>query len=471
MANTTGKTEKKTAGQKLMEQLSAEFPNIGKKAPEMIPEALDFCEGYKAFLDAGKTERECVRAAEALAIKAGYKPFERGTSYKAGTKVYAINRGKNIILTTIGRKPLGEGVHFNIAHIDSPRLDLKPNPLYEDKELAYFKTHYYGGIRKYQWGVIPLAMHGRIVKKDGSFVDLDLGENETDPVLVITDLLPHLAAKQNERKLREGLKGEELNILLGSFPFDDEKVKEAVKLRVLEILNERYGITERDFMRAEVEIVPAQKAKDVGLDRSMVGAYGQDDRVCAYTALMAELHCKKPEYTSVTVLVDKEEIGSVGNTGMSSDMLLHYLEDLAEADGVRVRDILRHSLCLSADVNAAYDPTFADVFEPQNASYLCRGPVLTKYTGRAGKSGSNDASAETMAKVIGYMEADGVYWQIGELGKVDEGGGGTIAMFMGDMDVDTVDLGVPVLAMHAPFEITSKLDVYYTYRAFAAFNR
>ena len=471
MANSKAKEEKKTAGQLLMEELSAEFPNIAKKAPEMIPEAQRFCEGYKRFLDEGKTERECVRASEALAKKAGYRPFECGRAYAAGEKVYSVNRGKSIIFSTIGRRPLAEGVHFNIAHIDSPRLDLKPKPLYEEKELSYFKTHYYGGIRKYQWGVIPLAMHGRVVKKDGTYVDLNLGENEGDPVFVITDLLPHLAAKQNERTLREGLKAEELNVLLGSEPFQDEKVKEAVKLRTLEILNETYGITERDFLRAEIEIVPAYKAKDVGFDRSMIGAYGQDDRVCAYTALMAEIDCEKPEYTTVTVLVDKEETGSIGNTGMSSDMLLHYLEDLADTDGSSVRELLRHSLCLSADVNAAFDPTFPDVYDPKNSCYINRGPVLTKYTGRAGKAVSNDASAETMAKMIGYLEAEGVFWQIGELGKVDEGGGGTIARFICDMDVDVVDLGVPVLAMHAPFEITAKLDVYYMYRAFAAFNR
>ncbi len=460
----------KTNGEKRMEELGFTFPNIGKKEPKAIGPALRFCEGYKKFLDEGKTERECVRAALALAKKQGYKPFSREKAYKSGDKVFFVNREKNLILTTFGKKPLSEGVRFNIAHVDSPRLDLKPNPLYEDAEMAFFKTHYYGGIRKYQWGVTPLAIHGVIIKKDGSSVELDLGEKEDDPVFVISDLLPHLATKQRKRPLEEGLKGEELNVLLGSFPFEDEKVKEAFKLNVLDILFRSYGITEGDFMRAEIEIVPAQRARDIGFDRSMVGAYGQDDRVCAYTALMAELECKRPAYTTVTILTDKEEIGSVGNTGMSSDILLHYLEDLCELPKVRVRDLLRNSMCLSADVNAAFDPTFKDVFEAQNSSYLGKGPVLTKYTGVRGKGGSNDASAETMAAVIAMMEKSKVYWQIGELGKVDEGGGGTIAKFMGDMGVDTVDLGVPVLAMHAPFEITSKLDVYYTYKAFAAFN-
>ena len=439
--------------------------------PGDFSEAEKFSEGYKSFLDRSKIERECVDVSLELAKKRGYQPFERGKKYPAGAKLFFLNRGKNLILTTIGQKSLAEGVHFNIAHIDSPRLDLKPNPLYEKEELSYFKTHYYGGIRKYQWGVTPLALHGRVMRKDGSHVDIKLGEEPGDPVFVVTDLLPHLSAKQNERPLKDGLKGEELNILLGSLPIPDSELKEAFKLKVLSLLNERYGITEEDFLRAELTMVPAQKAVDVGLDRSMIGAYGQDDKVCAYTALMAELDAKKPEYTTVTYLTDKEEIGSTGNTGMASDFLLHYMEDLAESEGIRVRDVLRNSLCLSADVNAAYDPSFPDVFELNNSSCMNHGPVLTKYTGSRGKYSSNDASAETMYRMIHYMEEAGVLWQAGELGKVDEGGGGTIAQFMGNMDVDTVDLGVAVLAMHAPFEITSKLDVYYTYRAFCAFNK
>lgn len=460
----------KTEGQKLEEQLCFQFKNIGMERPEEVEKAQAFAEGYKTFLDHSKIERECVLYTEELAKKAGYQVFERGRKYSAGDKVYYINRGKNIILTTFGKKPLTEGVHFNIAHIDSPRLDIKPNPLYEQDELSYLKTHYYGGIRKYQWGVTPLALHGRVMLADGTHVDLAIGEEAGDPVFLVTDLLPHLSAKQNERPLREGLRGEELNILLGSTPVADPEVKAAFKLKVLSILHEKYGMTEKDFLRAELTMVPAQKAIDVGLDRSMIGAYGQDDKVCAYTAVMAELETVKPEHTTVTLLTDKEEIGSEGNTGMSSDALLHYMEDLVECEGERVRDVLRASLCLSADVNAAFDPTFSDVYEKQNASYLNHGPVFTKYTGSRGKSGSNDASAETMQKIIQYMDEADIMWQIGELGKVDEGGGGTIAQFMGDMDVDTVDLGVPVLCMHAPFEVTSKLDVYYTYKAFKAFN-
>ncbi len=460
----------KTEGQKLEEQLCFQFKNIGMERPEEVEKAQAFAEGYKTFLDHSKIERECVRYTEALAKEAGYQVFERGKKYSAGDKVYFINRGKNIILTTFGQKPLTEGVHFNIAHIDSPRLDIKPNPLYEQDELSYLKTHYYGGIRKYQWGVTPLALHGRVMLADGTHVDLAVGEEPGDPVFLVTDLLPHLSGKQNERPLREGLRGEELNILLGSTPVADPEVKAAFKLKVLSLLHEKYGMTEKDFLRAELTMVPAQKAMDVGLDRSMIGAYGQDDKVCAYTAVMAELETVKPMHTTVTLLTDKEEIGSEGNTGMSSDALLHYMEDLVECEGERVRDVLRASLCLSADVNAAFDPTFADVYEKQNASYLNHGPVFTKYTGSRGKSGSNDASAETMQKIIQYMDEAEIMWQIGELGKVDEGGGGTIAQFMGDMDVDTVDLGVPVLCMHAPFEVTSKLDVYYTYKAFKAFN-
>ena len=461
----------KTEGQKLEEKLCFKPKHIAKDHPKEIEKAIEFAEGYKTFLDHSKIERECVQYSVAMAEKAGYKPFGRGIKGKSGDKFYYVNRGKNLFLVTLGKKPLNEGIHFNIAHIDSPRIDLKPNPLYETEELAYFKTHYYGGIKKYQWTTIPLALHGRIMTAEGKAIDRDFGEKEGDPVLVITDLLPHLGRSQGERKLSEGIKGEELNVLLGSLPVEDTEVKEAFKLKILSILHDQYGITEKDFMRSELTLVPAQKAVDVGLDSSMVGAYGQDDKVCAYTALMAELESKNPEYTSLTALVDKEEIGSTGNTGMESDALLHFIEDLAECEGERVRDILRNSLCLSSDVNAAYDPTFSDVYEKQNSSFFNHGPVLTKYTGVRGKGGSNDASAETMQKVIGYMEEAGVPWQIGELGKVDEGGGGTIAMFMGNMDVDTVDLGVAVLSMHAPFELTAKLDVYYTYKAFLAFNR
>ena len=456
-------------GKELQEQLTWKIPHIAAKAPEQIGAAAAFCEGYKEFLDHGKTERECVNAAEKLLKAAGYAVFDAKRSYRPGDKVYKINRGKSILATTFGTRPIEEGVRINGAHIDSPRLDLKANPLYEKEGLALFKTHYYGGIRKYQWATIPLAMHGVMVKKDGQAVEFNIGENPGDPVFCITDLLPHLSAEQNERKLKDGIKGEELNIVIGSLPYEDEEIKEPVKLKVLQLLHEKYGVVEEDFARAEVEFVPAGKAADVGFDHSMIGAYGQDDRVCGYTALMAEIETVNPLHTTVTVLTDKEEIGSEGNTGMNASYFQDYVTCLAEMEGADPKTVFSNSCCLSADVNAAYDPTFASVYEARNTCYLNKGCVLTKFTGSRGKSGANDASAEYMAKVIGIMAKAGVFWQVGEIGAVDVGGGGTIAKFISRLNVDVVDLGVPILSMHAPFELSSKLDVYNTYKAFAAF--
>ena len=458
-------------GKELQEELTWKFPHIAKEAPEQVEEAAAFCEGYKAFLDEGKTERECVKKAVELLKAAGYAEFDTQGSYQPGDKVYYVNRNKAIIATTFGEKSVKEGIRMNGAHIDSPRLDLKPSPVYEKDDMALFKTHYYGGIRKYQWATIPLAMHGVIIKKNGEMVELNLGEKPGDPVFCITDLLPHLSAEQNERKLKDGIKGEELNIVIGSIPYTDDEVKEPVKLMALKLMNEQFGITEKDFLRAEVEFVPAHKASDVGFDRSMVGAYGQDDRICAYTALMAEIDTKNRTYTTMTILTDKEEIGSEGNTGLNSNYVGDYITYLAELEGVNPKEVFRNTICLSSDVNAAYDPTFASVYDPLNSSYVNKGCVLTKYTGARGKSGSNDASAELMAKVIGIMEKEGVYWQIGELGAVDVGGGGTIAKFVASMNIDVVDLGVPILSMHAPFELASKLDVLNTYRAFKAFYK
>lgn len=459
-------------GKELQEKLTWKFPNIAKEAPGQKEEAFAYCEGYKDFLNKAKTEREFVYEAVKCLKEKGYAPFEAGRQYRAGDKVYFVNREKSLIMSTFGRQPLEKGVRLNAAHIDSPRLDLKPNPMYEKSEMAYFKTHYYGGIRKYQWAAIPLAFHGVVVKADGTVLNICIGEEAGDPVFCVTDLLPHLAADQNERKLKDGIKGEELNILMGSLPFEDgEELKEPVKLMALSLLNEKYGITERDFVRAEIEMVPAFKASDVGFDRSMVGAYGQDDRVCAYTALTAEIEAGEPEFTTVTVLADKEEIGSTGNTGLNSDFVLHYLKYLAQTEGVDYKTMLSRSICLSSDVNAAYDPTFPAVYEENNTCYINRGCVLTKYTGSRGKSGSNDASAETMARVIKIMDDNGVFWQIGELGAVDVGGGGTVACYVAGMNVDVVDLGVPILSMHAPFELASKLDIYNTYKAFAAFYK
>ena len=438
----------------------------------------DFCEEYRTFLSKCKTERECVKEILKEAEAKGYRSLKEvrrsGEKLQAGDKVYVSIMGKTLALFHIGKEPMEKGMNILGAHIDSPRLDLKQNPLYESDGLAMLETHYYGGIKKYQWVAMPLALHGVVAKKDGTSVEIALGEDSSDPVIGISDLLPHLAAQQNERKLKDGIKGEELNIIVGSLPYpceEEDSIKEPVKLLALSILNERFGMTEKDFLRAEIEFVPAVKATDVGLDRSLVGAYGQDDKVCAYTALTAEMKAKSPEYTTVTILADKEEIGSVGNTGLNSDFTLHYIEGLCKAGNVDVRKVLKHSLCLSADVNAAYDPTFASVFEEKNSCYLNKGVVLTKYTGARGKSGSNDASAETMAKVIQIMDEAGVYWQIGELGAVDVGGGGTVALFVAGMDVDVVDMGVPILSMHAPFELASKLDIYNTYLAFAAFCR
>ena len=439
-------------------------------------ELTELCEGYKSFLSQCKTERLATKRAIELASAAGYVPLTEAIAekraLKPGDKVWIDNYGKAIMLVQIGTNDIEAGVNILGAHIDSPRLDLKQNPLYEASDFVLLDTHYYGGIKNYQWVALPLALKGVVAKKDGTVVDISLGDDPADPVFCVTDLLPHLAAQQNERKLKDGIKGEELNIIVGSLPYpceEEDSIKEPVKLLALSILNERFGMTEKDFLRAEIEFVPAVKATDVGLDRSLVGAYGQDDKVCAYTALTAEMKAKSPEYTTVTILADKEEIGSVGNTGLNSDFTLHYIEGLCKAGNVDVRKVLKHSLCLSADVNAAYDPTFASVFEEKNSCYLNKGVVLTKYTGARGKSGSNDASAETMAKVIQIMDEAGVYWQIGELGAVDVGGGGTVALFVAGMDVDVVDMGVPILSMHAPFELASKLDIYNTYLAFAAF--
>ena len=464
------------SGKELEKALLWETPHIAKEAPSQIEEAAAFCEGYKKFLDAGKTERECVNEAIKMLTAAGYTAYDENAAYKAGDKVYWNNRGKALVAATFGTLSPEEGIRMNGAHIDSPRLDLKPNPLFEKGDIAYLKPHYYGGVRKYQWTTVPLAMHGTVGLKTGEMVDIVIGEDENDPVFCITDLLPHLAADQNSRKLGEGVKGEDLNIIIGSLPFmseeEEDKVKQPVKLLAMKLLNEKYGITEKDFTRAEIEMVPAYKAKDVGLDRGLIGAYGQDDRVCAYTALMADMETALPAHTTLTILADKEEIGSTGNTGLNSDFVLHIVEDICASMGnANVRKALRNSLCLSSDVNAAYDPTWSSVYEDRNSSYIHKGCVLTKYTGSRGKNGSNDASAETMTQVINMMDAEGVYWQTGELGAVDVGGGGTIALLVARMDVDVVDLGVPILSMHAPFELASKLDVYNTYKAFKAFYK
>ena len=428
-----------------------------------------YCQGYKAFLDAGKTERLCAAETIRLAEERGYRPYVRGMALKAGDKVYLSNRGKAVLLACIGERSLAEGVQIAAAHIDSPRLDLKPNPLYEDAELAYFKTHYYGGIRKYQWVTIPLELHGVIALRDGTNVQVNIGGGPGDPRLVITDLLPHLGAEQAKKPLASAIPAETLNLLLGSRPVGGEEDSGRVKLAVMKLLHEKYGITEDDFTSAELEAVPAVSACDIGLDRSMIGAYGHDDRVCAYAALKALLDLEKaPARTAVCVLADKEEIGSDGVTGMQSAAFDTFMEDLCESQGVPVRACFEKSFCLSADVTAAYDPDYADVYEKRNAAYLNYGVGLCKYTGARGKSGASDADAETVAYVRRVFDHAGVAWQIAELGKVDAGGGGTVAMYMANRNITTLDAGVPVLSMHAPFETVAKLDCYETYRGMKA---
>lgn len=438
---------------------------------ETLNKADEYCEGYKNFLNKAKTEREAVKAATEMAKANGFSEFCRGKAYKAGDKVYINNRGKTLALAVIGEQPVEQGVNITAAHIDSPRLDLKPNPLYEDTDLALFKTHYYGGIKKYQWTAVPLSLHGVFVLKDGTVKEVSIGENENEPKFVINDLLPHLASEQIKRPLNEGVKGEELNVLVGSHPFKDDKGSELVKLNILKLLNEKYGVTEEDFLSAELEMVPAAKSTDIGFDRSLISSYGQDDRVCAYPALTAVLEVEKPEKTALAILTDKEEIGSCGNTGLESDFLRFVIGDLAKMQNGDPTVALRNSKCLSADVNAGLDPTFQDVMEKKNASFLNYGVVVTKYTGARGKSGTSDASAEYVAQIRNMLDNAGIVWQTGELGKVDIGGGGTVAMFIANMGVDVVDLGVPVLSMHAPFETTAKFDVYMCYRAMYEFMK
>ncbi len=436
---------------------------------EGLSQADSFAEGYMNYLDSSKTEREAVEQALSLAKAGGFTEFDKNVRYPAGSKVYLNNRDKSLILAVIGHKDIREGVKIAAAHVDSPRLDLKPNPLYEECEMAYFKTHYYGGIKKYQWTAIPLALHGVLIKKDGEKVTVNIGENEEDPKFVITDLLPHLAANQMRSTMAEGIKGETLNILIGSRPFENTEAADSVKLNIMNILFEKYGIIEEDFLSAELEAVPAFKACDIGFDRSMIGAYGHDDRVCAYPALMAILDCEEPDYTCITVLTDKEETGSEGNTGLDSKYLEYFVSDLASIYGAEGREVLSASKCLSADVNAAFDPNFPEVYERRNTSFINNGVCITKYTGSRGKGGTSDASAEFMGEIRQLLDSENVCWQTGELGKVDEGGGGTVAKYIAHLNVDVVDLGVPVLSMHAPFEVVSKTDVYMAYKAFLAF--
>ena len=431
--------------------------------------AAAFSEGYKDFLTRCKTEREVAAYAEEALKAAGYQLYDDRKQYAAGDKIYWIHQGKVVLCGTIGTRSMEDGFHLVIAHIDAPRLDIRPNPLYEAAHFSLLKTHYYGGIRKYQWATMPLAIHGVFTRADGTTVTVQVGEDVGDPAFCITDLLPHLSAEQNKRELSDGIRGEELNILIGSEAVEDEEVKEKVKLQTMILLHEKYGITEKDFTRAELEIVPATPARDIGFDRSMVGGYGQDDRVDAYAALMAEIEVKNPAFTTICVLADKEEIGSYGITGMGSTYTFDWLRQLCRMQGADDIRAFRASLCLSADVTAAYDPTWSSAFEPQNGTYAGRGVAFFKYTGSRGKSGANDASAEQMGYLTRMMDAAGVAWQIGELGRIDLGGGGTVATEVAHSGIAVVDIGVPVLSMHSPFEVVSKNDLYMAYRAFSTF--
>jgi len=431
-----------------------------------------FCDEYIKYLNNSKTERLCVNYTRRLAEAAGFRELESVDELKSGTKVYKINRNKNIVLAVIGKQSIDNGINLVAAHIDSPRLDLKQIPLYEDCNTALLKTHYYGGIKKYQWTAIPLSLIGVAVLEDGTVIDINIGESENDPVFTITDLLPHLASDQMTKKLSAGIEGEELNVLAGSIPADCEKDK--YKQNVLDILKEKYQIEEEDLISAELELVPNFNARSLGLDSSMVAGYGQDDRVCAFTAFKAIAETDECEKTSVCFLADKEEIGSMGNTGMQSRYLENFLANLINKQNgsyneLMLKDALSNSMCLSSDVACAMDPTFKSVSEPLNSAYLGEGVTFLKYTGARGKSGTSDASAEFVAKIRKILNDADVAWQMAELGKVDQGGGGTVAQFIANLDVDTIDCGVPLLSMHAPYEISSKIDVYMAYKAYKAF--
>lgn len=433
----------------------------------------NFSKDYMKFLNKAKTEREFIAEATKMAKDNGYKDIAEFKELKPGDKIYFVNREKSMYLAIIGTENIEKGLHIIGSHVDSPRLDLKPNPLYEDSELAYFKTHYYGGIKKYQWTTIPLSIHGVIVKPNGKKVIVNIGEDEEDPIFTITDLLPHLAQEQMEKKLKNGIDGEDLNLLIGSIPYDDEECKEKVKLNVLNILNQKYGIVEADLQSAELEIIPAFKARSLGFDSGLVAAYGQDDKVCAYTSLAAMMTLENIKNTAVCILSDKEEIGSMGNTGMESHMFDYFISEMLNKLGVNRPNLLDKVFCfskmLSSDVDAGFDPIYASVSDKLNAGFVGKGISLNKYTGARGKSGASDANAEYVAWVRNVLEKNDIRYQIAELGKVDIGGGGTIAYILANKGTDVIDCGVPVLSMHAPYEVTSKFDIYSAFETYKAF--
>ncbi len=431
-----------------------------------VESAFEYAVDYKKYLDMAKTEREAVKVSIAMVKSRGFREYRLGDKISYGDKLYYNNRGKNLFVFSIGSEDIRNGIRITAAHVDAPRIDLKQCPLYEDGGMGFFKTHYYGGIRKYQWVATPLALHGVIALKDGEVLDVCIGENDDDPLFYINDLLPHLGREQAKLPLSEGIKGEQLNILIGSISTGDDN---SVKLGVLKLLNEKYGIVEDDFLSAELCVVPAAKARDIGFDRSLIGAYGHDDRVCAYPALTALLDNADSTHSLMCILADKEETGSDGPTGMQCELMLDIIDEIAKNLGASSAVVRANSKCLSADVSAAYDPNFADVFEKQNTPLLACGAVFTKFTGSGGKSGTNDANAEFIGWLRSVLEKDGVVWQAGELGKVDIGGGGTVAKYISKHNIETIDLGVPVISMHAPYEVVSKVDVYETYRAICAF--
>lgn len=435
---------------------------------KVVEEAYEYAKNYVKFLDASKTEREAVIESVRIAEAAGYRAWSFGDAINVGDKLYYNNRGKNIFLFRIGTENINNGIRITAAHIDSPRLDLKPVPLYEENGMSFFKTHYYGGVRKYQWLAMPLALHGVVVKQDGTVVDVVIGEDETDPVMYITDLLPHLARAQGSKTINEVFQAEKLNILVGSRPVDGEE-KDAVKAGVLNYLNEKYGIVEDDFLSAELSIVPAAKARDVGFDRSMICGYGHDDRVCAYPSLTAMIDSTDTTHTAMCLLVDKEETGSDGVTGMQSSLITDLITEIAKALGGNEAAVRANSKCLSSDVTAVFDPNYADVYEHRNSSLIGCGVSICKYTGSGGKGGTSDASAEMVGWTRRFLNEAGVVWQICELGKTDVGGGGTVAKYMANHNIDTIDIGVGVLSMHAPYEVIAKVDLYEAYRAFKAF--
>jgi len=469
----------KTEGKLLQERLTHKWNNVWEETDRTETEMIfDFNEEYKIFLDKGKTERESAAEIIKIAEKNGFIAIEKviseGIQLKPGMKVYANNKSKGVAMFVMGKESILKGMNIIGSHIDAPRIDLKQFPLYEDGELALLKTHYYGGIRKYHWVSLPLALHGVVIKSNGEKLDIVIGEDDQDPVFFITDLLPHLAKDQAEKKLNEGITGEGLNIIIGSIPYNEKDLSNKIKLNVLKILNEKYGMIEEDFTSAEFEAVPAGKARDVGIDRGLVAAHGHDDRVCAFTSLKAILEINNPERTAVALFVDKEEIGSVGNTGMESkffEIIVSELVELTEGNynELKTKRALANSRVLSADVAAGFDPNYPEVLDKLNAPYLGKGITLVKYTGVKGKGGSNDANSEYLSDIRRIFNENNIIWQMGELGKVDQGGGGTIAYILANYGMEVVDCGVPVLSMHAPYEIVSKADVYMTYKGYRAF--